>query len=79
MGVVLEIPGGESRVDPTLCHPPMRGDPGIRALLVQAGSLETGWGWCTDSSERNKGTEGGVYMCVEEEGQDCKEVHNKGE
>lgn len=31
------------RADSTLCHPAMRGDPGIRELLVQAGSLETDW------------------------------------
>ncbi len=48
----LEIPRGKRRVDPAFCHPVMRGDPGIRALLVQAGSLQTDWGWHTDSSER---------------------------
>lgn len=59
MRVGLEIPGGERRVNPALCHPAMRGDPGIRALLVQARSPETESGWCRDSSERNKGTEWG--------------------
>lgn len=43
---------------PLLCHPAMRGDPGIRALLVQAGSLETDWGWHRDSS-RGGGEEEG--------------------
>lgn len=38
-----------------LCHPAMRGDPGIRALLVQAGSLETDWGWHRGSSGRKEG------------------------
>lgn len=41
MRVGLAIPGGWRRADPALCHPAMRGDPGIRALLVQAGPLET--------------------------------------
>lgn len=52
MSVGLEIPGGKKRVDPAFCHPAMRGDPGIRALLVQAGSLQTDWCWHRDSSRR---------------------------
>lgn len=31
-----------------LRHAAMRGDPGIRALLVQAGPQETDWGWHGD-------------------------------
>lgn len=73
----LEIPGGGRRADPALCHPATRGDPGIRALLVQAGSLETDWGWHRDSSGRHLiykmqwwgGKKKGEYEGEEEE--DC--------
>lgn len=49
-----ESMAGDSRrqADSALCHPAMRGDPGIRALLVQAGSLETDWGWQRDGRGR---------------------------
>lgn len=62
MRVGLEISGGGRRADPALCHPAMRGDPGIRALLVQAGPLETDWGWHRDSSGRERGGDNRVIQ-----------------
>lgn len=58
MRVGLEIPGGGRRADPALCQPAMRGDPGIRAVLVQAGSLETDWDWHRDSHRGREGAGG---------------------